>query len=196
MYYKIAWQVFILEWNISSHNNIKVYITSQEFILAGIDPQSDHPGNIKKLKRYLLAMLAQAKLNDIFPYESDVKLIIEVYPDKFGGAEIHFLPAHKTKTLCQPQVFCFYDSTTLIEATIKLFSLYGHRIFKSTLYQFDRLWLLTICLLDEPLSPAILLLSEYGFQIPGSDETAALIEEHCKPIIKQRAADTISYYFS
>jgi len=185
-----------MEWSAFYPNHIKAYITSQEFHLAGIDPQSDDPGNIKKLKRYLIFLLAHAKANYSFACEPDSRLVIEIYPDQSGGAEIHFLPEHKTKKLCQTEIFCFDDSTALIEATVKLFSLYGHRIFKSSLYQRFGLWLLIVQLLDESPSPVHLLLTEYGFQISGRDETAALIEEHCKPIIKQRAVDTISYYFS
>jgi len=188
--------VLILEWNVLSSDNVKVYITPQEFTLAGIDPQSTSPGNIKKLRRYLIFLLTHPKISSAFALKSDGKLLIEIYPDQIGGAEIHFIFEQKASAPYRTEIYCFDDSQELIEAAVKLFSLYGHRLFKSSLYQRGSLWLLIIQMLDESPGPTDLFLSEYGSPIKGTDETAALIEEHCKPILKQRAADTISFYFS
>ena len=188
--------MLILEWNCISSDNVKVYITPREFTFAGIDPQSDAPNNIKKLKRYLIYLLSHPKIISAFESRTDGKLLIEIYPDQVGGAEIHFIFKGEYTRIYHPLIFGFDNSQDLIEASVKLFSLYGHRLFKSELYQCGRLWVLIIQLFDESPSPVVLLLSEYGFSIKGADQTAALIKEHCKPILRQCAADTISFYFS
>jgi len=185
-----------LQWDITSSNMVEVYITPHQFLIAGIDPQSSTPQNAKKLKRYLLFLLTQISTTHSFFAGPNDQLLIEIYPDQTGGAAVRFIIKRDNQKLCRPLVFCFNDSDTLIEAAVKLLSVHGHRLFKSDLYKCDALWLLIISLIDPNINTAKILLSEYGFFISDKSETAALIKEHCKPILLDKAADTISLYFS
>jgi len=178
-----------------SPNRVRVTLSLDDIISAGLNLESGKESDIRKLKKYLLIILAQIKSEYGFPAENGETLCIEIYPDSFGGAEIYFSTEQHTFGICQPYIFCFYDSNSLIDAAVRLFSCYGHRLFKSALYQYKNLWLFLIRPFDGTSGPAINLLSEYGHHLWTGATAAAIIEEHCKPIIRERASDMIYFYF-
>ncbi len=178
-----------------SSNRIRVTLSPQDIAAAGIDPESNDQQEIKRLKKYLFLLLSQIRSQSDLPVIENGTLYIEIYPDPSGGAVIYFTTDQDAPELYEPSVFCFYSVGELIKAAVTLFSFYGHRLFKSSLYQCSDRWLFIIRPFDGALSPAVSLLGEYGEHIPGGSVISAVIEERCKPIIRERAADMLAFYF-
>lgn len=178
-------------------NRLEVTLSPQEIEQSGIDFENDSSANLKRLKKYLLSLLAQAQTqaDDFFLFGES--LVIEIYAEENGGATVLFSSkGEKAHELCQPVVFCFDNSEDMLLGATKLFALHGHRLFQSALYQCSMNWLLIIRPMDGFDSPAVRALYEYGEFLQGGSLVAALVEEHCKPIILEHAVDMISYYFS
>jgi len=182
-----------LKFEYLSSDRIKVVLTAQDIADSGIDFESDDEKDIKRLKGYLFFLLSKIKLQYDAATE-DASLYIEIYPQRTGGALIYFIIDRGHHNICEPLVFCFENSNDLIKAASALYSNYSHRLYKSALYQYKSCWLLIIRPLDGNLSPAATLLMEYGELIDSDLLTSAVIQEHCKPIIRERAADMLFYY--
>lgn len=178
-----------------SSDRVKVSLSANDIAAAGLDIESSDEKDIRKLKKYLMLLLSKIKLpSDSLGTYGDT-LYIEIYPQSSGGAIVYFIIDCGVQAPYQPAVFCFYSINDLIKAAIALFCCYSHRLYKSALYQYGDCWLFIICPLDGTLSPTVSLLSEYGEQIEGGWMTASFIEEHSKPIIRERAADMLAFYF-
>lgn len=177
-------------------NRIRVLLSHRDFFRAGINLESSDEQDIKRLKKYLLYLLSQIKAQTTFSIKPSQRLLIEVYPNDAGGAEVFFTAESSGFSPNCPSIFLFESSDDMINAVTKLFSLHCHRVFKSSLYQSGILWAFILCPLDGENSPALALLSEYGTALSGGKLTEAAIKEHFRPIIRERAADMIAFYFS
>ena len=178
-----------------SSDRIKVILSAQDIADAGIDFESNSEKDIKKLKKYIFFLLSKIKLSPDTTLSESGTLYIEIYPQRSGGALIYFIIDCRQHHIYEPATFCFYNTNDLINAAVTVFNAYSHRLFKSSLYQYSGCWLFTVCPLDGSSSPITELLHEYGEPIDGGQIISAVIEEHCKPIIRERAADMLSFYF-
>ena len=180
-------------------DRLKVVLSAQDVEHVGIDWDSQDSTDVKKLKRYLLSILAQAQSQtDTAFLLLGERLVIEIYPDDSGGATVYFAMEQDEPhaSICEPVIFSFHDTEELIRGALQLFSLHGHRLLQSALYQEGEVWQLIVRPMDGENGPAVSLLSEYGMRAEGDSLSAAIIEEHCKPIIREHAIDMLSYYFS
>lgn len=188
-----------LVFRLVSPDRLKVVLTAQDVQQVGIDWESQDTSEVKKLRRYLLGVLAQAQshTDTSFLLLGD-RLLIEIYPEDDGGATVYFVMEQKEAyaSICEPVIFSFDDAEALIRGSLQLFSLHGHRLLQSSLYRFEQSWQLIIRPMDGQNGPAVNLLSEYGQRAEGGSVLSAIIEEHCKPIIREHAIDMLSYYFS
>ena len=179
-----------------SPNRLEVLLTAQDTLSAKLNFESESPDDIKRLKKYLLSVLAQAQSKLEQPFFTGERLLIEIHPEADGSAAIFFIGEENLcRQLCEPAVFSFDDSENLLNAAIKLFRQYGHRVFKSALYSLNGEWLLIISPIDGDSEPAATLITEYGGVPRGRSLTAAMIKEHGKPIIRERAVDMLQFYF-
>ncbi len=183
-----------------SPDRLKVVLTAQDVEHVGIDWESQDTAEVKKLRRYLLGVLAQAQsqTDTAFLLLGD-RLLIEIYPEDDGGATVYFVMEQKevpAASICEPILFCFYDTEALLRGALQLFSLHGHRLLQSALYRQADCWQLIIRPMDGQNGPAVNLLAEYGVRAEGGSLLCALVEEHFKPIIREHAIDMLSYYFS
>lgn len=179
-----------------SPNRLEVLLTAQDTDSAKLNFESESPADLRRLKKYLLSLLAQAQSKLEQPFFTGDRLLIEIHPEPDGSAAIFFIGEDDCcRQLCEPAVFGFDDSEQLLTAAIKLFRQYGHRLFKSALYLLNDEWLLIISPIDGESEPAASLLAEYGGMPHGKALTAAMIKEHGKPIIRERAVDMLNYYF-
>lgn len=180
-------------------DRLKVILSAQDVQQVGIDWDSQDTAELKKLKRYLLEVLAkaQSQTDTAFMLIGE-RLLIEIYPDEDGGATVYFAmeQVDQHASICEPVIFSFCDAEALICGALQLFSLYGHRLLQSELYKLEENWQLIIRPMDGENGPAVNLLSEYGQRVADGSISSAIIEEHCKPIIKEHAVDMLSYYFS
>ncbi len=189
-----------LVFRLVSPDRLKVVLTAQDVEQVGIDWDSQDTAEVKKLRRYLLGVLAQAQsqTDTSFLLLGD-RLLIEIYPEDDGGATVYFVMEQKeahTASICEPVMFSFDDTEALICGALQLFSLHGHRLLQSALYRQQDCWQLIIRPMDGQNGPAVNLLSEYGQRAEGGSVLCAIVEEHCKPIIREHAIDMLSYYFS
>ncbi|MFV0498217.1 MAG: adaptor protein MecA [Candidatus Fimivivens sp.] len=180
-------------------DRLKVVLTAQDVQQLDVDWESHDASEIKKLRRYLLGILAQvqSQTDASFLLLGD-RLLIEIYPGDDGSATIYFVMEEKEThtSICEPVIFSFDDTEALICGSLQLFSLHGHRLLQSALYRFEQSWQLIIRPMDGQNGPAVNLLTEYGQRAKGGSILSAIIEEHCKPIIREHAIDMLSYYFS
>lgn len=181
---------------LASSNRLEVILSAQDAAQANISFESESPADLKRLKKYLLSVLAQAQTHTEAPFFTGQRLLIEIHPDDTGGAAVYFIgEGENARQLYEPMVFCFDCSDDMLEAALKLFKLYGHRLFKSSLYQLGECWQLIIGLIDGDSNSEANLLTEYGGTLIGRELMAALIKEHGRPIIRERAVDMLCYYF-
>ena len=178
-----------------SSDRIKVILSAQDIADADIDLQSSDEKDLKRLKKYVFFLLSKIKLPPDAALFQSSYLYVEIYPQRFGGAVIYFIIDSAQNQFCEPITFCFYSSQELINAVVTVFAAYSHRLYKSALYQHCGCWLFTVTPLDGFLSPVTELLCEYGEPIDGGRIISSAIEEHCKPIIRERAADMLAFYF-
>ncbi len=151
-------------------------------------------------RQVLLQLLSTAKEKTGFD-PCDTRLFIEVYPYDEGGCVIYFttLDTETDSPLAPaygPVVFMFDDVDILIQASIKLFCQYCHRIYKSSLYLIGGEYRLIIYPLDQDDNRTIAFLCEYGQKVGEGPVAAAFVEEHGQVILKERAIDTLSYYLA
>lgn len=179
-----------------SPKKLEVTLSTQDCAAAGINWECDSPNDIRRLKKYLLSVLAQAQSRLEQPFYTGERLLIEIHPEPDGSAYVFFISEEELfHTFCEPEVFGFNDSEQLLNACLKLFRQYSHRLLKSSLYLFNDEWLLTLNPIDGDIASAADLIAEFGGKRYGSALTAAVISEHGKPIIGERALDMINYYF-
>lgn len=178
-----------------STGRLEVVLTSQDILSAQIDLESEAPDDIRRLKKYLLSLLAQAQSRLAQPCLSGEQLLIEIHPRPDGSASIFFISEgclpHR---FCEPQSFGFDDSEKLISAAIMLFYQYSHRLFKSSLYLLKNEWLLMLSPIDNE-TDATALLAEFDAKPYNNALIPAMIKEHGKPIIAENAVDLLSRYF-
>lgn len=187
---------FVLIFKLISPNRLEVTLTAQDTLSAELNFESESPADIKRLKKYLLSVLAQAQSKLEQPFFTGDRLLIEIHPEADGSAEIYFIgEENMCRQLCEPAVFGFDDSELLLNAAVKLFQQYGHRLFKSSLYSLKDEWLLIISPIDGEAEPAASLLAEYGGTPHGRTLVSAIVKEHGKPIIRERALDMLEHYF-
>lgn len=150
-------------------------------------------------KEFISDILFLAKIKTGFtPNKS--KLLIEVYPYEKTGCVLYFTSTSEfsddknNKNISIPVIFMFSDIDVLIDAGCRLFKLYCHRIYKSSLYLMDNSYRLIIYPLERCDSVTTHFLSQYGERIGDGIILASYIEEHGKPILEQNAIDKLAYY--
>lgn len=154
----------------------------------------------EKTRRALLRLLEKAKGEAGF-CPRGAKLFIEAYKDADGGCSLYFTIIRKPSRLSEnqsvvaPVTFEFDDIESLITAACKAFRMYGHRIYKSSLYVLNGKYRLLVYNLDYLDKLSIYFLSEYGR--PRRDEiSAAYTAERGRELIADCALETLAGYFS
>mgnify|MGYP000860842302 CR=1 FL=1 len=184
-----------------SEHKLKVILTKEELLRFDLcyDRLDYRAEDTKKLLSDIL--LRARSLSGFDP--TDSKLFIEVYPDNLGGCVFYFTalpdspPEDDTeKAVPRPVVFVFENLDILIDACTRLFRLYCHRVYKSSVYRLGGSYRLVVYLLDSTDSVTPAFLQEYGRLLSDSPLQAAYIEEHGQAIIEGTAIDTIAAYFA
>lgn len=179
-----------------SEDTLKATLTAQDVGMLGLTFEEKDPAALRRLRLALMTLLAEAQASIGFLPETG-HLAIELYPEDDGGCIVLFRrdAALPDQSVYCPLVFRFNDAETLIEASVRLFALHGHRLFGSSLYRLDGTYRLIVRPIDGETGAAAKLLSEYGLREANGFVAAALIEEHGRPILTEHAVDTLSYYF-
>lgn len=179
-----------------SDDTLRATLSAQDVGLLGLSFDERDPAALRQLRLALLTLLAEAQASTGFLPQAG-HIAIELYPEEDGGCTVVFRAdgdGDGKATYC-PVVFRFDDAETLIEASVRLFSLHGHRLFGSALYRLGGAYRLIVRPMDGEAGAAANLLSEYGLREAAGFVAAALIEEHGTPILTEHAVDTLSYYF-
>ncbi len=123
------------------------------------------------------------------------KLFIEVYKSGDGGCNIFFtrIPAPKGVA---PAIFEFDELNDLIDGAVKASALYGHRIYRSSLYRLNGKYRLMVSCLDYADRLSAYFLSEYGEKLCEDELGAAICAEHGEELIAETALETLAKYFS
>lgn len=190
-----------MNFKIISEHKLKVILTKEELLrfdlcYEELDYRAEHT------KKLLSDILLRARsLSGFDP--TDSKLFIEVYPDSLGGCIFYFTALPDTEpeevseqVVPRPVVFCFEELDVLIEACTRLFRLYCHRIYKSSIYRLGDSYRLVVYPLDSTDSVTVAFLQEYGRLVGEGHLLAAYVEEHGKPIVEGNAIDTISAFLA
>lgn len=179
----------------SSH--IRVSLTQWELETFKLDFETlgSHSDDTRRL---LIEILRDA--HDHFGFDpGESALMVEAYPSGDGGCTLCLSVGDGLSSEAEgpsPSVFAFDNMEHLLEACSRLFALYGHRIFSSSLYAVDTGYQLVVFPLDGRDSVTLPLLSEYGRLVGNGPLCAAYAEEHGRVIVERNAIDTLSAYLS
>jgi len=152
----------------------------------------------------LVTLLEQGKEETGFR-PRNAKLFIEVFPTEEGGCVLHFTclgpgrlsgPGSAESLAPSAVVFAFQDADELIDAAVKVFARYSHRIFKSSLYLLGGSYRLVVYPLDYADDLSILFLSEFAPKTGEGQVLAEFIDEHGALLIADTALDTLAGYFA
>ncbi|MEG2038689.1 MAG: adaptor protein MecA, partial [Oscillospiraceae bacterium] len=152
-------------------------------------------------RKTILRILADAKQKTGFE-PIGTKLYIETFPEETGGCilllssrpEEKKLPEATKMSPAGPVLFGFEDLEILITASCKLFRRYCHRVYKSSLYRLENIYVLMVYPLDKVDRLTVSFLCEFGEKLGEGVVAAAVVEEHGTAILKENAIDTISEY--
>lgn len=179
-------------------DKLKILLDKQDMTDYGIVYESLCAAD-EKTRRALLHLLEEAKADTGF-CPRGAKLFIEAYKSENGGCCLHFTIIQRPSRLADnqsvvaPVTFEFEDIESLITAACKAFELYGHRIYKSSLYALNGKYRLLVHNLDYLDKLSIYFLSEYG--VPLRDEiSAAYTAERGRELIADCALETLADYF-
>ncbi len=182
-------------------NKLKILLSSLDMQMLGVTYDSLDYKN-PETKALLIELLAQGRAQTGFS-PGKTKLFIEAYPEPDGGCSILFTaltPAESDsfapKYATGPVVFAFTDIDLVIQAAVKLFQQYGHRIYKSSLYRLDHEYRLIIHPLDRADQVTLNFLQEYAPIVGEGEIAAAFVCEHGIPIVEDSAIDVMSAYLS
>lgn len=154
----------------------------------------------EQTRKTLVALLEYAKTTANF-HPRGAKLLVEVFPRADGGCVLHFTSlgsrfrSYPSHLALEPVVFEFSDADTLLEASVKTFARYSHRIYKSSLYRYREQYRLVVYPLDYSDQLSVYFLSEFARKVGQGEILAAYVEEHGELIIADNALDTLSEYF-
>ena len=122
------------------------------------------------------------------------KLFIEVYKNEGGGCDIYFTRIVSGKKLA-PALFEFKNADDLIECAKRAYELYGHRIYKSSLYRMNGKYRLLVQCLDYSDNLSAYFLAEYGAKVCEDAICAAYTAEHGEELIADTALETLARFF-
>ncbi|MBC8570421.1 adaptor protein MecA [Zongyangia hominis] len=187
-----------------SKNKLKVTLSGEDLKGLGISYDSLDYSD-PHTKEVLLHILGKAKTQAGFA-PGRQKLFIEVYPSSQNGCVIYFTPLFDKnpairryrvkRSIGEPAVYRFGKIDTVIDASVRLFQLMGHRIFKSSLYRMGRAYYLAIYPLDGISGKTAGFLSEYAPLAGRGHLLVSYLQEHGHAIVEDRAIDTLSYYLA
>lgn len=186
-----------MEFELLCENKLKAMLSAQDMQLLELDYEQMHRSD-PATRKALVTILEQAKRESGFDPRG-TKLYIEAFPCEEGGCILYFscIPTamHTDAYGIDPVLFEFKDSDAMISGACKVFEMYGHRIYKSSLYLFEHMYRMVVYPLDYADRLSIYLLCEYADKLGEGAILAAFTEEHGKELIKDRAIDTIAGHF-
>lgn len=133
----------------------------------------------------------------------DNRLFVEAYPWDGEGCVLYFSVISNSEKPSRPKravygqvIYAFDDLDLLIDGAVRLFRMYCHRIYKSSLYRLDGGYRLILYPFDPTDSHTTGFLSEYGQLVGEGEIAAAFVREHGTPVIEDNAIDKLAYYLA
>ena len=127
-------------------------------------------------------------------------MLVEVFENNKGGCVIYFslIKYKNINEMSNNNIFGNYsfeyqNLDILIDSSIKLFELFGHKIFKSSLY-FDKKskkYFLTLITMNSRDDDIISFLKEYSFFKSNEKDYQMFIDEHFHLITKDNAIEVL-----
>lgn len=178
-------------------NKLKVILTAGDMRDLELDyNRMDYAD--PETRRSLLAVLEKGRVRARFNPRG-AKLFIEVYPCEGGGCVLYFTCLHTDPSgragLC-PVLFEFDSPDDLTVASRRVYTQYGHRIHRSSLYRLHGRYRLVVYPLDYSDRRSVYFLGEYGRLIGEGEVLAAFTDEHGQELIRDSAIDLLAEYFS
>lgn len=156
-------------------------------------------------KRAILNIVQQIRQKSNIGIETG-KLFVEAFPNEDGGCILYVnvidpvteekFPCRERSSFDTPLVFEFDSIDFLTAACSRLWVHDSHLIIKTSLYLYEkkyRLLLYTYCRMEQKI---IRLLQEYGHYLGKGAVLSAFVKEHAKPILTDRAVETVIEYLA
>lgn len=181
---------------------LRVLLTGVDMMRLGVSYEGLDYANEETRAAILTLLEAGCLETDFDPGEA--RLFVEAYPWEDGCA-LYFTPLWEEergrrpkakKAVCSPLIYAFGELDTVIEGAVRLFALYCHRIYKSSLYRLGEEYRLILYPFDPGESHTALFLSEYGRRVGAGEIAAALVREHGEAVIEHNAIDKLAYYLT
>lgn len=187
-----------MDFHMIHENKLKVILTAADLEGFGIDYDSmDYQD--PHTRKALLRILEQGRAETGFDPRK-AKLFIEVYPCEGNGCVLFFTclrqPHAAAKTAMEPVLFAFDSVDALTEGAVKVYSRYGHRIYRSSLYQMEGTYRLVVYPLDYADRLSVYFLTEFGEKIGEGRLMASYTQEHGREIIRDNAIEKLSEFFA
>lgn len=131
------------------------------------------------------------------------KIFIEAFPINDGGCVLYLnifgeskKDAEKPEGFNMPLIFLIENLDSLRCICDKLYHNYHHLILKSSLYETDENYILTVYSYCKMNAKLIAVIKEYGYFLGKGELKNQMIKEHSSAIVKDKAVEMIHRYIS
>lgn len=180
---------------------IKIILSTsdmKDFKISYDEMDYNNPAARKAIIRLLKLASEQTSTN-----LSQNKLFIEAFPSKGGGCVLYINilgvalgNSIKQEGFDAPLIFMIENLNELRKLCAKLYLGYNHLILKSSLYQTDEKYILTIYSYFKLDARLIAAVKEHGEFLGKGEIKNRIIGEHASTIVENNAVETIRNYIS
>jgi hypothetical protein len=161
----------------------------------GLDENCLESRDITNMRGTLVPLLRRARAKCGFSPRG-AKILVEILPDETGGCVLCFTAVHGLRITpdgceIEPVVYAFAGACDMVCGVTGLYALYGHRIYKSSLYVGKDGFRLVVRALDYNDRQSGRFLEEFAYVVGSGEVFAAYVDEHFDLIIEDDAVDII-----
>lgn len=187
-----------MEINRLREDKLQIFLTAED--MAQLNITYEALDYINPHTRRVINQLLETALAQTGFLPDGRRLLIQVFPwDEAGGCQFYFtlLPCREEEEpgACQPQVFAFQNSESLITGCCRLYHQCSHRVLQSSLYYMNNKYYLVLYLLVSSQGVAEHLAAEYGQRAGKGSLFLSLLQEHGRPLLSSNAVDCICRCF-
>lgn len=181
-----------MEFRQSGENTVEVLLNRGELTALELLPENMDCQN--PLTRRILVRLLQKSAKEIGFCVGEGEFVIGLSRTK-EGATLTLTRTEDTQNKLQ-QVYRFGGSEEMITGSVCLCREFEGRLGKSSLYEMEGRFYLTLCPQKEDCDAVKGLLLEYGSKAQRDALAAGALQEHARCLIEDTALQTLSQYFS
>ena len=180
---------------------IKIVLSATDmdkFHISYDEMDYNHPAT----RKVILQLLQQVREKISFDFSQN-KLFIEAFPAQESGCVLYLnllgedqKHSNRSEGFHMPLIFLIEDLESLRRLCDKLYHSYHHLILKSSLYETDENYNLTVYSYYKMDARLIAVIREYGHFLGKGELKSQIIGEHSAKLVKDKAIEMIHQYIS